>query len=231
MRRMGVVGARRLGLLGGTFDPIHMGHLDVARAAADALALDEVRLIPSGFPPHRAAPRASAFHRFAMTSLAAATDDRFTASDEELGRGGASYTADTLGHLHQQGWQAGELFFLTGADAFAKIATWKDYPALLDLAHFVVCSRPGYPAGLVRGLLPDLSGRMMDVTFPGQSAASDVGTAGTVIVLLEAATAAASSTGVRDAAGSGGSIDGMVPPAVAAHIQKHGLYNSSRQAH
>lgn len=220
MRRLGP-GGSRLGLLGGTFDPIHLGHLDVARAAAGALALDEVRLIPSHVPPHRGAPGASAFHRFAMASLAAASDDRFTASDEELVRGGASYTADTLRGLQRQGWSATQLFFLTGADAFAEIATWKDYPALLNLAHFVVCSRPGRAAGLVRGLLPDLQDRMIDA-----SQEIDLSDAARIVLLdpFEAPTADVSSTAIRAAAAAGASLDGMVLPAVAAHIRKHGLY-------
>lgn len=210
---------RRLGLLGGTFDPIHLGHLDVARAAADALALEEVRLIPSHVPPHRDSPGASAYHRFAMTALAAASHKRFTASDEELLRGGASFTADTLRGLHAQGFAAGELFFLTGADAFAQIATWREYPALLDLSHFVVCTRPGHEAGMVRDLLPDLADRMVDGRHFEETAAPR-------IVLLDADTANVSSSGIRRALAAGQAIDGMVLPPVAAHIRKHGLYNA-----
>lgn len=215
---------KRLGLLGGTFDPIHLGHLDVARAAADTLSLDEVRLVTSHVPPHRPQPGASPFHRFAMTNLAASTDDRFTAWDGELVRGGASYTADTLRALHQEGWPAGALFFLTGADAFAEIATWKDYPALLNLAHFVVCSRPGRAAHMVRDLLPELRDRMHDAST---SPAADT-SGGTRILLLDAPTSDVSSTAIREAAARGASLDGLVPPAVAAHITKHGLYNASR---
>ena len=213
---------RRLGLLGGTFDPIHMGHLDVARAAADALHLEEIRLTPLHIPSHRPAPGASPFHRFAMVSQAAATDGRFVASDDELTRGGESYTSDTLRALHLQGWTASQLFFLTGADAFAEIAMWKDYPALLNLAHFVVCSRPGREAGLVRGLLPELADRM---TESHEFVEDGV----TRILLLDAATADVSSSGIRGTLETGGSIDGMVPPAVAAHIQKHGLYNARQR--
>lgn len=208
---------RRLGLMGGTFDPIHLGHLDVARAAVDALALEEVRLVPSFVPPHRTAPGASTYHRFAMVSLAAASHTRLTASDEELRRGGPSYTADTLRGLHAAGFAPGELFFLTGADAFAEIATWKEYPVLLDLSHFVVCSRPGHEADMVRGLLPELSDRMVD----GRDFEAG---AGPRVVLLDADTADVSSSGVRRAIAAGQAIDGMVPPPVAAHIAKHGLY-------
>ena len=211
--------------MGGTFDPIHMGHLDVARASADALHLDCVRLLPSHIPPHRPGPGTSPFHRFAMVTLAAAMDPRFEADDEELRREGPSYAADTLRHVQQQGFSAGELFFLTGADAFAKIATWKDYPALLDLAHFVVCSRPGEPAEMVRGLLPDLQARMVDATdFDGS--------VGTKVILLDAVTAAVSSSQVRESLASGTietSLQGLLPPAVAGHIRKHALYNVPQQ--
>jgi nicotinate-nucleotide adenylyltransferase len=213
---------KRLGIMGGTFDPIHMGHLDVARSSADALHLDRVRLLPSNIPPHRHEPGTSAFHRFALVSMAAAADARFEADDRELRREGPSYAADTLRGLQRQGLKAGQLFFLTGADAFAEIATWKDYPALLDLAHFVVCSRPGRPAGLVRGLLPALQGRMVD--------ASDFTDAGaTRVILLDAATTDISSSRVRQALSEGATdvaLRGMLPPAVDAHIRKHGLYNA-----
>lgn len=210
----------RIGIMGGTFDPIHAGHLDVARASADALHLDHVRLLPSNIPPHRREPGTSPLHRFAMVALAAQTDPRFVADDAELLREGPSYAADTLRHLGQQGFKPEQLFFLTGADAFAEIATWKDYPALLNLAHFVVCARPGHAVGLVRGLLPALQERMVDAhDF------TDGG--GTRVILLDAHTADVSSTAVREAL-AGGDTDialrGLVPPAVFDHIRRHGLY-------
>ncbi len=211
----------RLGIMGGTFDPIHVGHLDVARASADALHLDTVVLLPSHVPPHRGAPRTSPLHRFAMTALAAQTDPRFVAGEEELEREGPSFAADTLRAFGRQGWKPEQLFFLTGADAFAEIATWREYPALLDLAHFVVCTRPGQPADMVRGLLPALRDRMVDA-----SAFSDDG--GTRVMLLDARTADVSSTGVREAIASGDTdiaLRGLLPPAVFDHIRRHHLYN------
>lgn len=211
---------RRLGIMGGTFDPIHMGHLDVARASADALHLDQVRLLPSHIPPHRQAPGTSPLHRFAMAALAAQTDARLVADDAELRREGASYAAETLRELERQGWTPGQLFFLTGADAFAEIATWKGYPELLNLAHFVVCSRPGLAAGMVRGLLPALQGRMVD-------AREFVDDGTPRVILLHAGTADVSSTAVRKALGEGDTdlaLRGMLPPAVFDHIRKHGLY-------
>src|SRR5690349_18497299 len=117
-------GRLRLGLLGGTFDPIHFGHLDAAEAAQHALLLDEIVFLPSHDPPHRPAdPRASAFHRFALVALAIEGHGRYRASDMELKREGPSYTADTLAAFSREGWDPSQLFFILGADAFAEIAT------------------------------------------------------------------------------------------------------------
>ena len=114
----------RLGVLGGTFDPIHLGHLDAADAARSALALDEVLFVPSHDPPHRPVePRATAFHRFALTALAVNDRPGCRVSDLELVRDGGSYTSDTLRSLHAAGWPAWQIFFILGADAFAEIAT------------------------------------------------------------------------------------------------------------
>ena len=209
--------------MGGTFDPIHTGHLDVARASADAFGLPRVRLLPSNIPPHRREPGTSPLHRFAMVALAAQSDSRFVADDTELLREGPSYAADTLRHLHQQGWKAEQLFFLTGVDAFAEVATWREYPALLDLAHFVVCSRAGRAAGVVRGLLPALQDRMVDAAD-----FSDAMAAGSPrVILLHAQTADVSSSALREALAAGETdiaLRGMLPPAVFDHIRRHGLY-------
>src|SRR5262245_5934315 len=134
----------RLGLLGGTFDPIHNGHLDAAEAARATFSLDEVRFVPAHDPPHRPAhPRATAFHRFALAAMAVDGRTGCRVSDVELRRDGPSFTYDTLLALHAEGWSPWQLFFILGADAFAEIATWHAYPALLDAAHFVVVTRPG----------------------------------------------------------------------------------------
>ncbi len=212
----------RLGILGGTFDPIHRGHLDVARAAHDTLDLDEVWLVPSLVPPHRLRPTASPFHRFAMVALAAADPAMpwLIACDMELAQEGPSYTAHTLGRLAASGYTASQICFLTGADAFAEIATWRDYPALLDLAHFVVVSRPGFPVTGARSTVPALAARMLDVragdTLPAQPS----------ILLVDAATADVSSTEVRRRLASGGPLEGRVPAAVERHAIRHGLYRA-----
>jgi nicotinate-nucleotide adenylyltransferase len=212
----------RTGVLGGTFDPVHEGHVAAAEVARKALALDQVLFVPSHRPPHRAAePRASAFHRFAMVSLAVAPHPSFMASDVELGRPGPSYTADTLRRLHEVGYEASQLFFILGTDAFAEIATWRDYPAVLDLAHFVVVARPGQAIGLMSERASDLVARMRLLVdgVPGGAAGPEC-----AVFVLNAVTPHVSSTEIRDRAARGASLARLVAPEVERHIARHRLY-------
>ena len=212
--------APRVGILGGTFDPIHGGHLAAATAARDAFELARVLVLPSHVPPHRAVqPLASPFHRFAMACLAVSGLPGFEASDDELRSEGPSYTVDTLERQHAAGVSATQIYFVTGADAFAEIATWKRYPSVLDLANFVVVSRPGHAIASVAERLPALAGRMRDVGVGAQPAATPA------VYLLAVPTPDVSSTGVREKLRRGESIAGLVPPLVEAHIRQHGLYS------
>lgn len=215
----------RLGILGGTLDPIHCGHLAAAVGARDAFDLSRVLLLPSRVPPHRPIqPIASPFHRFAMAALAVSGVDRFEASDDELRSEGPSYTADTLGRLHARGIGASQIFFITGADAFAEIATWKRYPEVLDLANFVVVSRPGHAIASLPSTLPALADRIRPAGAPRQT------TGHTLIYLLESPTPDVSSTIVRDRLRRGEPVTGLVPPLVEAHIHQHRLYSISAGA-
>ncbi|MEO8257400.1 MAG: nicotinate-nucleotide adenylyltransferase [Acidobacteriota bacterium] len=168
---------RRVGILGGTFDPIHCGHLDAGAAAQTALDLGELLVLPSNIPPHRPQPEASGYHRFAMVALAIAGRRGWRALDLELREDGRSYTSDSLHRLHHQGFDAQELYFVTGADAFLEIATWKHYPAVLNLAHFAVISRRGTPVGELPARLPALADRMRTMD-PAVSFQADRGAAG-----------------------------------------------------
>jgi nicotinate-nucleotide adenylyltransferase len=207
--------AARIGILGGTFDPIHVGHLEAALAAKRALSLDRVLLLPSRTPPHRTAePRASVFHRFAMAALAAA-ECGMMVSDLEVRREGPSYTALTLETLHRDGFAPAQLFFITGSDAFAEVATWYDYPRILQLANFVVVSRPGAPPP--SDLIPNPKST---ITAPSGITAAT----GPTLFSVEADTPDVSSTEIRRRAGAGESIDGLVPSSVAGHISRHKLY-------
>lgn len=219
----------RIGILGGTLDPIHCGHLEAAIAVRDALRLTDVRVLPSRVPPHRAVqPVASPFHRFAMAALAVNGIDGLVASDAELCVSGPSYTADTLDRLRGRGVDGSQIFFITGADAFAEIATWHRYPEVLDLAHFVVVSRPGHAMDDMRRRLPGLSARMRsagDVMSGGLSVLQNP-----AILLVETATPDVSSTGIRERLRRGESVTGLVPPAVERHIEQHGLYRGNVRA-
>ena len=208
----------RLGILGGTFDPIHVGHLDVAEAALRALSLDRVLLMPANVPPHRASPQASAPHRFAMAALATSGRERLALLDLEMLSNAPSFTSATLDRLAARGIETTHLFLITGADAFHDIATWKDYPALLDRCHFAVVSRPERAASSLRQSLPDLAARMIQAPCDGPALDRPR------IVLIDAPTAPVSSTEVRRRAARGAPLAGFVPDLVADYIAKHDLY-------
>ncbi len=197
----------RIGILGGTFDPIHLGHLEAASAARRELSLDRILILPARTPPHRSSePRASVFHRFAMAALAAAERDMIV-SDLELRREGPSYTALTLEALHRDGYSPSHLYFITGSDAFAEVNTWYDYPRILGLANFVVVSRPGAPR--VSELIPNPQSLLPSAP---------------TVLAVEADTPDVSSTEVRRRVGAGEPIEGLVPSSVASHIRRHRLY-------
>ena len=210
----------RTGILGGTFDPVHLGHRDVAVAARTALGLDTVLLIPSRVPPHRhQAPVASGPDRLAMVELAAAAEPGLEASDLELTSDGPSYTSRTLDTL-TRGQEPSQFFFITGADAFAEISTWHDYPDVLDLSHFVVVSRPGHPTSQLKERHPALADRMRS-TMVDTGRPADLSTA---VWLVEAATRDISSSDIRIRRASGLPIDDLVSPSVAAYVLEHRLY-------
>jgi nicotinate-nucleotide adenylyltransferase len=219
--------ARRIGILGGTFDPIHCGHLDVASAAQAALGLTEVLVLPSSIPPHRPKPAASSHHRFAMVAFAVQGRPGWRAGDLELGEVSRSYTTDTLRRLHASGFGPAELFFITGADAFVEIETWRDYPALFDLANFAVVSRRGVSVEEVAARLPALAPQMVRPQDAVRIEPDPTHGHDTLIFLIDAKTADVSSTAIRQARAAGASIAGMVPPSVQQHIEQHRLYESA----
>ena len=211
---------RRIGILGGTFDPIHRGHVDLGRAAQSALGLAQVFVVPTHIPPHRPQPVASSYHRFAMVALTVAGRAGWQATDVELGHDAPSYTSLTLRRFHERGFAPFELFFLIGADAFIEIGTWKDYPDILDRSHFAVVSRPGCPVTDLPRRLPDLAPRMTPVLDPDLHDTC-------VIFLIEAHTADVSSTAIRSRLADGLPITGLVEPEVQQHIEQHELYTAT----
>ena len=216
----------RLGVFGGTFDPVHYGHLDAVSAARAALALEEIVFVPSKDPPHRSVrPHASEHHRLALVALAINGHDGYRVSDTELIRDGRSYTVETLRQLHEAGWAAWQIFFIIGTDAFAEIAAWREFATVFDLAHFVVIARPGTTIEAAVTNTPELRPRVRPAS---QSFANGPATG---IFIVETTTRDVSSTLIRERLVNGRGIDDLVPSAVARHIVAHHLYETEGDLH
>ncbi len=197
----------RVALFGGTFDPPHLGHIGIARAAADAFGLDSVLFAPAGRQPLKAdGPETSFADRLAMTALACVADPRFAPSTLDAPRadGGPNYTVDTLGALHRQ-MPAATIFSLAGADSFLRLPRWHDPIRLLELAEWIVVSRPGY-------FLDDLSTLAL---------ASDQRAR---VHLIETVYYDIAATGLRERLHRGDPCTDLLPPPVATYIQTHHLY-------
>ena len=207
-----------LGILGGTFDPIHYGHLRPAQEVLRALDLAEIRLIPAANPPHRHPPVATAAQRLRMAELAAASVSGFAVDDREFRRGGLSYTVLTLESLRQESGTR-PLCLLMGMDAFAGLETWYQWERLPELAHLVVMTRPGWilPA---RAVLPAWA---RDRTEREPDKLAQVG-AGKVY--FQAVTPQdISATQIREAIGRGEPVEKSLPPAVLEYIRTHHIYS------
>jgi nicotinate-nucleotide adenylyltransferase len=191
----------RLGVMGGTFDPIHHGHLVAASEVAHLFGLDEVVFVPTGQPWQKSGrPVSPAEARYLMTVIATADDPRFTVSRADIERDGPTYTVDTLRDLHAERPGA-ELFFITGADALASILTWRDPEEVLDLAHLVGVTRPGHDASAAH--LP-----------PGSA------------TIVEIPALAISSTDCRERVARGAPVSYLVPAGVDRFITKLRLYRA-----
>jgi nicotinate-nucleotide adenylyltransferase len=200
----------RVGVVGGTFDPIHLGHLAMAEAAADCAELDQVLLLPSSVPPHRRAATAEAGDRLEMSRLAARGHPRVVVSDLELRRPGPSYTVDTLEALARTR-PGDELFLVLGWDAARDLGSWREPGRVLELARLVVVTRPGW----TRPSPADLTAAGID---PERA------------VLCDAQTPDIEGTHVRQLLESGGDLDGLLDPAVERYIRSHNLYLAPRRS-
>ena len=217
---------RRIALYGGSFDPVHLGHLAVARNLAALFALDEVLFIPAHVAPHKRGRRTSpALQRYAMLALATQGEPRFRLSTVELDAPERPYTVETLAHFYGRLGVAAELFFVMGADSWEEITTWREWERVLSLASTIVVTRPGYELRTehvteeVRARVVDLRGRA------AAEAGEEEGCGGPKIFFSDAAVVDVSATGVRQAAAAGGhDLEGLVPPAVAEFIRKYRLY-------
>ncbi|HSF22111.1 MAG TPA: nicotinate-nucleotide adenylyltransferase [Burkholderiales bacterium] len=213
-----------IGILGGTFDPIHYGHLRLAEELGERLRLEEVRLFPSGTPPHRSAPAVTADHRLAMTRLAAAGNARFAVDDRELRRAGPGYTFDTLKELRADLGDARPLALLLGADAFLEFATWHRWREIFGLAHVAVAHRPGFPVERWAERMPEPLAREYSARLMQQPLAIHLSPAGGVVIVPFTALEI-SATAIRDMLHAGASPRYLLPGAVLDYIRSHGLYS------
>jgi nicotinate-nucleotide adenylyltransferase len=211
----------RLGILGGTFDPIHYGHLRLAEEVGESLSLEHVYLIPAALPPHKGQRSVSAFqHRFEMTRIASAESPLLKVLDLEARREGFSYSIETLKILHSMYAPDLDLHFVLGMDAFLEIETWKDFRNLFDYAHFVVIQRPGFPSDILESFLPTLGVRF-EKRGPADRFAAP---SGYEVIPMEATLMDISSTKIREKVAGGKSIRFLVPEAVRSYIKSNGLY-------
>lgn len=210
-----------VGVFGGTFDPIHFGHLRLAEEMADALGLDRVLFIPAGQPPHRGAPRTAASHRLDMVRRAIAGNPRFVADAREVQRAQPSYTVDTLTALRGELGEARPLWLLLGADAFLDLAGWHQWRRLFELAHIAVAERPGARLMQSEAIMEPLRSEVSRRLVTGEHSAS--GPAGSV-QLRQMTPLDISATAIRTTLERHGSARYLLPDAVLDYIHEHQLY-------
>lgn len=195
---------KRIGIMGGTFDPIHHGHLVAASEVAHGFDLDTVLFVPTGQPWQKAGRQVTAAeHRYLMTVIATASNPRFSVSRVDIDRGGDTYTVDTLLDLRAQ-YPDAEFFFITGADAMGSIISWRDWEDMFELAHFVGVTRPGY--SLSDEILPEVHRERVS--------------------LIDVPAMAISSTDCRERSAEGRPVWYLVPDGVVQYIAKNRLYGS-----
>jgi len=200
---LGAVGGVRLGVMGGTFDPVHNGHLVAANEVRDRFALDEVVFVPTGQPWQKAAREVSAAEdRYLMTVVATASNPTFSVSRTDVDRAGPTYTVDTLRALRAARPEVSELFFITGADALTQILGWHAADELFTLAHFVGVTRPGYDLAL-------------DAAFPPGA-----------VTLVAVPALAISSSDIRSRVAAGRPVYYLLPDGVVQYVEKRHLYRS-----
>lgn len=213
-----------IGLFGGTFDPVHFGHLRLATELAEAFRLDQVLFIPAGLPYHRGrAAHATNDQRLTMLKLATARDARFDVDDRELRRGGNTYTFDTLTEIRAERGPDASLVFLVGSDTFAKIDEWHRWTELFDLAHFAVAiradddawSKKG-PGAFPREAWPRITLNLREL----------MGAAAGRIMTFAMTPLSISSTAIRELSGQGASIRYLTPDPVVEFVRSHNLYSS-----
>ena len=201
--------AKRIALYGGTFDPIHSGHLEVARRVSELFEIEQVIFIPAQLAPHKTGrPVTAAIHRYAMLALATQDDPRLSISTFELDAPDRRYTVDTVAEFQRRLGEGTELFFIMGADSWSEIKTWREWERLLGMTNHIVVTRPGYE-------VPPAPAELQDRIFFTDAVMKDI-----------------SATNIRRLASEGryDELEQMVPGPVANYIKKYGIYRDRNEA-
>jgi nicotinate-nucleotide adenylyltransferase len=214
-----------IALFGGTFDPIHSGHLRVAETAARRFRLQQILFVPSGTPPHKYHDRLTDFaHRFAMVALACAGNRRFVPSLLEApeSKKRPQYSIQTVRAVRNRLGPGDQLYFLVGLDAFLDLPHWKDYRRLLGMVNFIVVPRPGFSGRRVSEVIPP------DMVVSGARTSGEVRLRHTTVHVLEGGSIPVASRDIRVAIRTGRQVTGLVPPLVKEYILKEGLYRPAQ---
>lgn len=217
----------RLGLFGGTFNPIHHGHLAIARQTREALALDRILFIPTGDPPHKThEDLAPANNRYEMVCLAIEAEPAFALSDLETCRAGKSYSVDTVKLIQQEYGPETQITFLIGLDAFLDFATWREPETLIRLCSFVVISRPGlsFQSLSTMPLLPSISRQSLADLDTGKTPRLDIPLGSSTVTCLALPPSRISASDIRKRIKEGLPVANLLPPLVKSYILQHHLY-------
>jgi len=204
---------KRLGIMGGTFDPVHYGHLVTAETARAQFNFDKVIFVPSGYPPHKIGQKITeARHRYLMTVLAVTTNIFFEVSRIEIDRQGCSYAIDTVSQIKEKYGQEWEIYFITGADAVLEILTWKNIKTLIEMCTFVAATRPGFDLSVLDNKLEQISSLAKDK-----------------FLTFEVPALSISSTDIRQRVASGKPIKYLLPESVERYIFTNNLYKEGKE--
>lgn len=223
----------RIGVMGGSFNPIHYGHLVAAAEAQEEFYLDKVLFIPAAIPPHKGSEELiEPFHRLAMVILATLSNEKFIPCPIEIERGGKSYSVDTIIQLQQMYGPGAEFFFILGVDSFIDISYWKDAEKLLHLCNFIVTTRPGYDVDLVPEALEysikprhrGLNFELFEDGLPQRHPAIAISGSPFLVYLMKINSFEISSTDIRKRVSRGQSICYLLPDSVENYIRKNKLY-------
>lgn len=216
----------KLGILGGTFNPVHTAHLRIAEEVRERCGLDRILFVPAATPPHKELAGAIPFaDRYAMVAAAIADNPDFVATDLENRRAGKSYSVHTLELLHEE-YPQDTFYFIIGMDSYRSLGIWKDFPRLFELANLVVAARPGIPCKDPLALLPVV---IRDLFCYHESAHMLRHRSGNIVVFFEETYLDISSTQIRRLVSEGRSIRYLLPTAVEHYIYRHGLYHNDER--